>query len=165
MRSQDSEILVFLHLGFHLDFFSYSQELITSRFFWNGTKAYIILVLDKSFDCFPPSLSVAQPVESPYKSSNFSSDVLKILKSSFKEQILRTYFLMVLVMILMVTGLVIVLYFPSVIETIRIPSKIVKLDLYFVPVFWLVFDEKVYHFTVRAIKRSFLSLVELFFFV
>ena len=44
-------------------------------------------------------------------------------------------------------------------ELVDTQPKIVKLDLYFVPVFWLLMDQDVFHFTKEYIKKQYSDLM------
>ena len=82
---------------------------------------------------------------------------MKEFKNYIALLIWRTYSLVIIVIFLyLVAGfLPNKIYF---IRQLRLQSMVVKLDLFFIPIFWILVDKEVWHFTLQNIKNKFISL-------
>ena len=63
----------------------------------------------------------------------------------------RTYYLIVLIISIALFSFLLPVSFYKV-DRLHILFKLAKLDIYFVPVFWLLFDKAVWHFTAKNVK-------------
>lgn len=117
---------------------------------------------------------VAKPVPEPEALSNADRPdmrskpdcqvcvVLLAVRDYMKFLLVRTYSIVIVLALLFLLSTTVVWPYNFHLFSFsreEIVAKIVKLDLYFVPVFWLLMDQDVFHFTKEYIKKQYSDLM------
>ena len=104
----------------------------------------------------PELTSVIQIQQKDHTNSTQTPSELQEMKTYVSFLILRTYTLVIFIIVLWLVSFLVPNRFFSLLV---IQTDLFSLDLYFVPVFWILIDKDVWRFTLKNCRKIFLSIV------
>ena len=105
----------------------------------------------------PDNTRTCEDLHSSFVASENRKKELKEIQSYIALLVLRTYSVVVITIILFL----IASFLPSqfyFLQQLRVQSMITKIDLFFLPVFWITVDKEVWHYTQQKIKKLSISV-------